>query len=69
MQFNIGDLISTLFILVIFIAMFYLLIKMIKKVKTTPLPPPSSTLQHQVAQLVIRVNDLEKQVHELSKRP
>jgi len=67
LQFNIGDIISTLFMLVIFIAMFYFLIKMIKKVKSTPLPLPPETLQ-QVDELSMRVNDLEKQVRELSER-
>ena len=68
MHFNIGDIISTLFMLVIFIAMFYFLIKMIKKVKSAPLPFPPETLQQQVDELSMRVNDLENQVRELSER-
>jgi len=68
LQFNIDDIISTLFMLVIFIAMFYFLIKMIKKVRSTPLPLPPETLQQQVDELSMRVNYLEKQVRELSER-
>lgn len=68
LPFNIGDIISTLLMLVIFIAMFYFLIKIIKKVRSTPIPLPPAMLQQQVDELSMRVNDLEKQVRELAER-
>ncbi len=68
MHFNIGDTISTLFMLVIFIAMFYFLINIIKKVRSTPLPLPPATLQQQVDERSMHMNNLENQVRELAER-
>ncbi|WP_431807999.1 hypothetical protein [Lysinibacillus sphaericus] len=68
MQLHIGDIISTIFILLIFLAMFFVMIKMIKNVKSTSVLPSRDTLQQHVDELTTRVRDLEEQVHNLSKR-
>ncbi|OEC03624.1 hypothetical protein GY31_01410 [Lysinibacillus sphaericus] len=60
MQLYIGDIISTIFILLIFIAMFFVMIKMIKNVKSTAVLPSRDKLQQQVDELTTRVQDLEK---------
>ncbi|MFJ7406237.1 MULTISPECIES: hypothetical protein [unclassified Lysinibacillus] len=68
MQFYIGDIISTIFILVVLGAMFFFLIKMIKIGKSTPLPLPPETLQKQINELTTRVKQLERQEQDLSER-
>ncbi|MFJ5789645.1 hypothetical protein ACIP9G_06100 [Lysinibacillus sp. NPDC093197] len=68
MQFYIGDIISTIFILVVLGAMFFFLIKMIKIGKSTHLPLPPETLQQQINELKTRVKQLERQVQHLSER-
>ena len=60
MQLYIGDIISTIFILLIFIAMFFVMIKMIKNVKSTAVLPSRDKLQQQVDELTTHVQDLEK---------
>lgn len=60
MQLYIGDIISTIFILLIFIAMFFVMIKMIKNVKSTAVLPSRDKLQQQMDELTTRVQDLEK---------
>jgi len=68
MQFNIGDIISTFFIFVILVAMFYFLIKMIKNGKSALQPLPPEMLQQQINELTTRVKQLERQVQNLSER-
>lgn len=65
--FNFGD-ISTIVLLVIFLALFFVMINMIKKMKSTAPVPPQETLQQKVDDLTTRVTTLEHQVKNLSKR-
>ncbi|WP_230874934.1 hypothetical protein [Lysinibacillus cavernae] len=59
---------STIVILCMFLAIFFVLIHMIKKMKSTiPMPPPP-TMQQQVEDLTERVSSLEKQVENLTDR-
>ncbi|MEA0565168.1 MULTISPECIES: hypothetical protein [Lysinibacillus] len=68
MKFNLGDVISTIVLLCMFLAIFFVMIHMIKKMKsTTPVPPPPTT-QQQVEDLTIRVANLEQQVKQLADR-
>ncbi len=68
MQFNIGDIISTIFIFFVLVAMFFFLIKLIKNGKSNLQTLPPETLQHQINELTVRVKQLEKQVQDLSDR-
>ncbi|KOP80287.1 hypothetical protein AMS59_02495 [Lysinibacillus sp. FJAT-14745] len=65
--FNIED-ISTSVLLVIFLALFFVMINMIKKMKSTAPVPPQETLQQKVDDLTTRVKMLEHQVKDLSER-
>ncbi|MCY9548656.1 hypothetical protein [Lysinibacillus xylanilyticus] len=65
--FNFGD-ISTTVLLVIFLALFFVMINMIKKMKSTVPVPPQETLQQKVDDLTTRVTTLEHQVKNLSER-
>ncbi|MFJ7886527.1 FeoB-associated Cys-rich membrane protein [Lysinibacillus xylanilyticus] len=65
--FNFGD-ISTIVLLVIFLALFFVMINMIKKMKSTAPVPPQETLQQKVDDLTTRVTTLEHQVKNLSER-
>ncbi|KMY32688.1 FeoB-associated Cys-rich membrane protein [Lysinibacillus xylanilyticus] len=65
--FNFGD-ISTTVLLVIFLALFFVMINMIKKMKSTAPVPPQETLQQKVDDLTTRVTTLEHQVKNLSER-
>ncbi|QPQ31346.1 hypothetical protein [Lysinibacillus sp. JNUCC 51] len=65
--FNFGD-ISTTVLLVIFLALFFVMINMIKKMKSTAPVPPQETLQQKVDDLTTRVTSLEHQVKNLSER-
>ncbi|MGE7090543.1 hypothetical protein ACQKII_03615 [Lysinibacillus sp. NPDC048646] len=67
-NFNIGDIISTIIMLLIFIAIFYVMIKMIKKLKPLATLPPQDTLLQKVDGLTTRVDNLELQVKKLSER-
>lgn len=64
---NFGD-ISTTVLLVIFLALFFVMINMIKKMKSTAPVPPQETLQQKVDDLTTRVTTLEHQVKNLSER-
>ncbi len=68
MQFNIGDIISTIFIFFVLVAMFFFLIKLIKNGKSSLQTLPPEMLQHQLNELTVRVKQLEKQVQDLSDR-
>lgn len=68
MQFNIGDIISTIFIFFVLVAMFFFLIKLIKNGKSSLQTLPPETLQHQINELTVRVKQLEKQIQDLSDR-
>ncbi len=68
MQFNIGDIISTIFIFFVLVAMFFFLIKLIKNGKSSLQTLPPETLHHQINELTVRVKQLEKQVQDLSDR-
>ncbi|MFB7159332.1 MULTISPECIES: hypothetical protein [unclassified Lysinibacillus] len=57
--FNLRDIISTTVLLVSFLAIFFVMIKMIKKMKSTAPLPPEETLQHKVDDLTTRVKTLE----------
>ncbi|MFF2793671.1 FeoB-associated Cys-rich membrane protein [Lysinibacillus xylanilyticus] len=65
--FNFG-VISTTVLLVIFLALFFVMINMIKKMKSTAPVPPQETLQQKVDDLTTRVTTLEHQVKNLSER-
>ncbi|MFJ6208542.1 FeoB-associated Cys-rich membrane protein [Lysinibacillus sp. NPDC092081] len=65
--FNLGDIITTV-LLVIFLALFFVMINMIKKMKSTAPLPPQETLQQKVDDLTTRVKMLEHQVKDLSER-
>ncbi|MGE7908238.1 hypothetical protein [Lysinibacillus xylanilyticus] len=65
--FNFGN-ISTTVLLVIFLALFFVMINMIKKMKSTAPVPPQETLQQKVDDLTTRVTTLEHQVKNLSER-
>lgn len=68
MKFSIGDMISTTVLLCMFLAIFFVMIHMIKKMKSTiPVPPPP-TMQQQVEDLTKRVTSLEHQVKNLADR-
>ncbi|KPN94739.1 hypothetical protein [Lysinibacillus sp. ZYM-1] len=68
MKFYIGDMISTTVLLCMFLAIFFVMIHMIKKMKSTiPVPPPP-TMQQQVEDLTKRVTSLEHQVKNLADR-
>ncbi len=66
-NFNIGDIISTIIMLLIFIAIFYVMIKMIKKLKPLATLPPQDTLLQKVDGLTTRVDNLELEVKKLSE--
>jgi len=66
--FNFRDLISTTVLLVSFLAIFFVMINMIKKMKSTAPLPPEETLQQKVDDLTTRVNALEHRVENLSER-
>ncbi|MGE7674253.1 hypothetical protein ACQKMV_11820 [Lysinibacillus sp. NPDC094403] len=66
--FNFGDIISTIVLLVIFFAIFFVMINMIKKMKSTAPLPPQETLEQKVDDLTTRVKMLEHQVNDLSER-
>jgi len=65
--FNFGD-ISTTVLLVIFLALFFVMINMIKKMKSKAPVPPQETLHQKVDDLTTRVTTLEHQVKNLSER-
>jgi len=65
--FNFGN-ISTTVLLLIFLALFFVMINMIKKMKSTAPVPPQETLQQKVDDLTTRVTTLEHQVKNLSER-
>jgi len=67
-MFNFGDIISTTVILIIFFAIFFVMINLIKKMKSTVPLPPEATLQQKVDDLTARVTMLEHQVKDLSER-
>ena len=68
MKFDIGDMISTTVLLGLFLAIFFGMIRMIKKMKATiPVPPPP-TMQQQVEDLSKRVSTLEQQVKQLTDK-
>jgi len=67
-MFNFGDIISTTVILIIFFGIFFVMIHMIKKMKSTVPLPPEGTLQQKVDDLTTRVTTLEHQMENLSKR-
>ncbi|MEB2299053.1 hypothetical protein LAV72_05375 [Lysinibacillus xylanilyticus] len=67
-MFNFGDIISTTVILIIFFGIFFVMIHMIKKMKSTVPLPPEETLQQKVDDLTTRVTTLEHQMENLSKR-
>ncbi|ACA39938.1 hypothetical protein ACE1MS_08680 [Lysinibacillus sp. fkY74-1] len=68
MKFDIGDMISTTVLLGLFLAIFFGMIRMIKKMKATiPVPPPP-TMQQQVEDLTKRVTTLEQQIHHIVNR-
>ena len=64
--FNFRDIISTSVLLVIFLTIFFVMINMIKKMKSTVPLPPQQTLQQKVDDLTSRVKSLEQQVKDLS---
>lgn len=66
-SFNLGDIISTSIVLVMFLAIFFVMIHMIKKMKATTPLPPQQTLQQQVEALTKRVQSLEQQLEKLSR--
>ncbi|MEQ6353773.1 hypothetical protein ABNX05_04030 [Lysinibacillus sp. M3] len=66
--FNFRDLISTIVLLVSFLAIFFVMINMIKKMKSTSPLPPEETLQQKVDDLTTRVKALEHRVENLSER-
>lgn len=66
--FNFSDLISTTVLLVSFLAIFFVMINMIKKMKSTAPLPPEETLQQKVDDLTARVKALEHRVENLSKK-
>lgn len=63
-MFNLGDIISTTVILIIFFSVFFMMINMIKKMKSIAPMPPQETLQQKVDHLTT----LEHQVKNLSDR-
>ncbi|MFJ8518655.1 FeoB-associated Cys-rich membrane protein [Lysinibacillus xylanilyticus] len=65
--FNFGDF-STIVLLVIFLALFFVMINMIKKMKSKAPVPPQETLHQKVDDLTTRVTTLEHQVKNLSER-
>lgn len=67
-MFHLGDIISTTVLFVIFLAIFFVMIKTIKRMKSTAPLPPQETLQQQVDDLTIRVTILEQQMKNLSER-
>ncbi|GAB0169207.1 FeoB-associated Cys-rich membrane protein [Lysinibacillus sp. CTST325] len=67
-MFNLGDIISTTVLFVIFLAIFFVMINTIKKMKSTVPLPPQETLQQKVDALTTRVTTLEHQVKNLSER-
>ncbi|MGE7945477.1 hypothetical protein [Lysinibacillus sp. NPDC093688] len=67
-MFNFGDIISTTVILIIFFGIFFVMIHMIKKMKSTVPLPPEETLQQKVDDLTTRVKTLENRVERLSER-
>lgn len=66
--FNFRDLISTTVLLVSFLAIFFVMINMIKKMKSTAPLPPEETLQQKVDDLTTRVKTLEHRVENLSEK-
>lgn len=62
MKFTLGDIISTTVLLCMFLAIFFVMIHMIKKMKSTVPVPPPPTVQQQVEDLTKRVSSLEQQV-------
>lgn len=68
-MFNLGDIISTTVLFVIFLAIFFVMINTIKKMKSTDPLPPQETLQQKVDDLTTRVTTLEQQVKNLSEKP
>jgi len=66
--YNYGDIISTTVLLVIFLSIFFVMINMIKKMKSTAPLPPQQTLQQKVEDLTLQVKRLEQQVKDLSER-
>ncbi|MGE8035935.1 hypothetical protein B1B04_05250 [Lysinibacillus sp. KCTC 33748] len=66
--FNFRDLISTTVLLVCFLAIFFVMINMIKKMKSTAPLPPEETLQQKVDDLTTRVKALEHRVENLSEK-
>ena len=67
-MFHLGDIISTTVLFVIFLAIFFVMIHTIKRMKSTAPLPPQETLQQQVDDLTIRVTILEQQVENLAER-
>ncbi|MFJ7732617.1 hypothetical protein ACIQXF_12050 [Lysinibacillus sp. NPDC097231] len=66
--FNLGDVVSTTVILVIFLAIFFVMINMIKKMKSTAPLPPQQTLPQKVDDLTLRVKNLEQQLENLTEK-
>ncbi len=66
--FNLGDVVSTTVILVIFLAIFFVMINMIKKMKSTAPLPPHQTLPEKVDDLTLRVKNLEQQLENLTEK-
>ncbi|KOS60142.1 hypothetical protein FJQ98_10695 [Lysinibacillus agricola] len=66
--FNLGDIIITTVLLIIFLALFFVMINMIKKMKSTAPLPPQETLQQKVDDLTTRVKRLEQHVKDLSEK-
>ncbi|AJK88232.1 hypothetical protein D0439_13685 [Lysinibacillus fusiformis] len=68
MKFDIGDMLSTTVLLCLFLAIFFGMIRMIKKMKATiPVPPPP-TMQQQVEDLTKRVTSLEHEVNNFANK-
>ncbi|AUS86418.1 hypothetical protein AB0Y38_09400 [Lysinibacillus capsici] len=68
MKFNLGDIISTTVLLCMFLAIFFVMIHMIKKMKSTAPVSPPPTMQQQVEDLSKRVSTLEQQVKQLTDK-
>ncbi|MGN4127814.1 hypothetical protein ACMGD3_22855 [Lysinibacillus sphaericus] len=64
---NISDILSTLLVLLLFMAIFFLMINKIKQLKLSAPMPPQEPLERQVDDLTLRVNSLELQGKEMSK--
>lgn len=67
-MFHLGDIISTTVLFVIFLAIFFVMIHTIKRMKSTAPSPPQESLQQQVEDLTVRVTILEQQLGNLSER-